>query len=133
MFAGTTGIVDYSNYDDMKYAIRKLDDSEFRNAFSRAYIRVKEHDHKRSLSRSPSRSRSHSRSRSRDRRSLVDLVVMNLNLTAVSFDLIEVNMQQISQIQVSAPFVVQISLEIHFFSLSFWFQRTVFVRMESLL
>ncbi|XP_020249639.1 serine/arginine-rich splicing factor SR34A-like [Asparagus officinalis] len=67
MFAGTTGIVDYSNYDDMKYAIRKLDDSEFRNAFSRAYIRVKEHDHKRSLSRSPSRSRSHSRSRSRDR------------------------------------------------------------------
>ncbi|XP_020277326.1 serine/arginine-rich-splicing factor SR34-like isoform X2 [Asparagus officinalis] len=64
---GTTGIVDYSNYDDMKYAIRKLDDSEFRNAFSRAYIRVKEHDRKRSLSRSPSRSRSHSRSRSRDR------------------------------------------------------------------
>ncbi|GAU11483.1 hypothetical protein TSUD_344720 [Trifolium subterraneum] len=37
---GMTGIVDYTNYDDMKYAIRKLDDSEFRNAFSRAYIRV---------------------------------------------------------------------------------------------
>ncbi|KAJ1385563.1 RNA-binding domain superfamily [Sesbania bispinosa] len=36
---GMTGIVDYTNYDDMKYAIRKLDDSEFRNAFSRAYIR----------------------------------------------------------------------------------------------
>ncbi|KAH1202977.1 Serine/arginine-rich splicing factor SR34A [Glycine max] len=35
-----TGIVDYTNYDDMKYAIRKLDDSEFRNAFSRAFIRV---------------------------------------------------------------------------------------------
>ncbi|TKY52255.1 Serine/arginine-rich splicing factor SR30 [Spatholobus suberectus] len=31
---GMTGIVDYTNYDDMKYAIRKLDDSEFRNAFS---------------------------------------------------------------------------------------------------
>ncbi|CAL9108420.1 unnamed protein product [Musa textilis] len=59
---GTIGIVDYTNYDDMKYAIRKLDDSEFRNAFSRAYIRVKEYDSKRSLSRS--RSRSHSNSRS---------------------------------------------------------------------
>ncbi|KAI3961187.1 hypothetical protein MKX01_035773 [Papaver californicum] len=61
---GTTGIVDYTNYDDMKYAIRKLDDSEFRNAFSKAYIRVKEYDSKRSLSRSRSRSRSDSRSRS---------------------------------------------------------------------
>ncbi|KAH7678697.1 splicing factor arginine/serine-rich 1/9 protein [Dioscorea alata] len=60
---GTVGIVDYTNYDDMKYAIRKLDDSEFRNAFSRAYIRVKEY--KQSLSRSRSRSRSYSRSRSR--------------------------------------------------------------------
>ncbi|XP_038974753.1 serine/arginine-rich splicing factor SR30-like isoform X1 [Phoenix dactylifera] len=59
---GTTGIVDYTNYDDMKYAIRKLDDSEFRNAFSRAYIRVREYDRRRSLSRS--RSRSYSRSRS---------------------------------------------------------------------
>ncbi|KAL5196125.1 Serine/arginine-rich splicing factor SR30 [Glycine soja] len=41
---GMTGIVDYTNYDDMKYAIRKLDDSEFRNAFSRAFIRVREYD-----------------------------------------------------------------------------------------
>ncbi|KAF8392591.1 hypothetical protein HHK36_022936 [Tetracentron sinense] len=61
---GTTGIVDYTNSDDMKYAIRKLDDSEFRNAFSRAYIRVKGYDSRRSLSRSHSRSRSYSRSRS---------------------------------------------------------------------
>ncbi|MBA0760295.1 hypothetical protein Gotri_023048 [Gossypium trilobum] len=37
---GAMGIVDYTNYDDMKYAIRKLDDSEFRNPFARAYIRV---------------------------------------------------------------------------------------------
>ncbi|KAI3874630.1 hypothetical protein MKW98_013081, partial [Papaver atlanticum] len=37
--SGTIGVVDYTNYDDMKYAIRKLDDSEFRNAFSRAYVR----------------------------------------------------------------------------------------------
>ncbi|XP_068662253.1 serine/arginine-rich splicing factor SR34B-like [Aristolochia californica] len=64
---GTTGIVDYTNYDDMKYAIRKLDDSEFRNAFTRAYIRVKEYDSKRSGSRSLSRSRSHSRSYSKSR------------------------------------------------------------------
>lgn len=77
-FAGTTGIVDYTNYDDMKYAvshffaymvlfiskdimdifsqallcftsykilrfllqIKKLDGSEFRNAFSKSYVRV---------------------------------------------------------------------------------------------
>ncbi|XP_018464820.1 serine/arginine-rich splicing factor SR30 isoform X1 [Raphanus sativus] len=58
---GMSGVVDYSNYDDMKYAIRKLDDSEFRNAFSRAYIRVREYE-SRSMSRSPYYSR---RSRSR--------------------------------------------------------------------
>ncbi|EEE54434.1 hypothetical protein OsJ_01505 [Oryza sativa Japonica Group] len=62
----TVGIVDYTTYEDMKYAIRKLDDSEFRNAFSRAYIRVRE-----SISRSrtpvssPSRGRSVSKSPSR--------------------------------------------------------------------
>ncbi|KAL5983742.1 hypothetical protein ACLOJK_017833 [Asimina triloba] len=64
---GTTGIVDYTNYDDMKYAIRKLDDSEFRNAFSRAYIRVEEYDSRKSLSRSRSRSKSYSRSPFRGR------------------------------------------------------------------
>ncbi|XP_006658109.1 serine/arginine-rich-splicing factor SR34 [Oryza brachyantha] len=62
--SGTIGIVDYTNYDDMKYAIRKLDDSEFKNAFSKAYIRVKEYDGKRSRSYSRSRSRSRSRGRS---------------------------------------------------------------------
>ncbi|KAI3448563.1 hypothetical protein Pfo_005228 [Paulownia fortunei] len=61
------GTVDYTNYDDMKYAIRKLDDSLFRNQFSLAYIRVEEYgsrcSYSRSLSRSPySRSRSPSRS-----------------------------------------------------------------------
>ncbi|GJX40321.1 peptidase C48, SUMO/sentrin/Ubl1 [Tanacetum coccineum] len=67
----TTGIADYTNYDDMKYAIRKLDDTEFRNAFSRAYIRVKEYDsrHSRSLSRSRSRSRSKSPKAKSSRRS----------------------------------------------------------------
>ncbi|KAL1350988.1 hypothetical protein AAHE18_06G064900 [Arachis hypogaea] len=61
---GTTGIVDYTNYDDMKYAIKKLDDSEFRNAFSRGYVRVREYDSRRDSSRSPSRGPSHSRGRS---------------------------------------------------------------------
>ncbi|KAJ9171822.1 hypothetical protein P3X46_015134 [Hevea brasiliensis] len=59
--SGTTGIVDYTNYEDMKSAIKKLDDSEFRNAFSRAYVRVREYDSKRDISRSPGRGRSHSR------------------------------------------------------------------------
>ncbi|CAA7399609.1 unnamed protein product [Spirodela intermedia] len=36
---GTVGLVDYTNLEDMKYAIRKLDDTEFRNPFSRSYIR----------------------------------------------------------------------------------------------
>ncbi|CAN1354865.1 Pentatricopeptide repeat-containing protein At1g77170, mitochondrial [Linum perenne] len=61
---GMRGIVEYTNYDDMKYALRKLDDSEFRNTFSRAYIRVREDDDgrspyysRRSYSRSPDYSR----------------------------------------------------------------------------
>ncbi|KAJ7008301.1 Pre-mRNA-splicing factor SF2 [Populus alba x Populus x berolinensis] len=65
--SGTTGIVDYTNYEDMKYAIKKLDDSEFRNAFSQAYVRVREYDSKRDSSRSPSRDRPHSRGRSDSR------------------------------------------------------------------
>ncbi|MFS7996755.1 putative RNA recognition motif domain, nucleotide-binding alpha-beta plait domain superfamily [Helianthus anomalus] len=66
--SGTTGIVDYTNYDDMKYVIRKLDDPEFRNAFSRGYIPVKEYDSGRSRSRSRSRGRDYCRSRSRSLR-----------------------------------------------------------------
>ncbi|BFI43506.1 serine/arginine-rich splicing factor 1 [Marchantia polymorpha subsp. ruderalis] len=65
---GTMGIVDFTNYDDMKYAIRKLDDSEFRNPFSRSFIRVKEdkgYGFRRSASRSASRSRSRSPGRTR--------------------------------------------------------------------
>lgn len=66
--AGTMGIVDFTNYDDMKYAIRKLDDSEFRNPFSRSFIRVKEEkgygSSRRSVTKSRSRSRSYSRSKS---------------------------------------------------------------------
>ncbi|KAL7601681.1 hypothetical protein Lser_V15G25727 [Lactuca serriola] len=72
---GMRGIVDYTNYDDMKYAVRKLDDSLFRNHFSKAYIRVEEYDrrHNESRSRSPSpyysRSRSPTHSYSSDSRS----------------------------------------------------------------
>ncbi|EPS63380.1 hypothetical protein M569_11405, partial [Genlisea aurea] len=69
--SGKTGIVDYTNYDDMKYAIKKLDDSEFRNAFSRGRIRVKEYDSRdvrgRSRSRSPSYSKGKTNGRSRSR------------------------------------------------------------------
>ncbi|KAI5072427.1 hypothetical protein GOP47_0012533 [Adiantum capillus-veneris] len=67
---GMKGLVDYTNYEDMKYAIRKLDDSEFRNRYTRAYIRVHETRDgvsQRSRTHSPSRSRSVSRSRSRSR------------------------------------------------------------------
>ncbi|CAH2039080.1 unnamed protein product [Thlaspi arvense] len=63
---GTTGVVDYTCYEDMKYAVKKLDDTEFRNAFSHGYVRVREHDSRKD-SRSPSRGRSYSRSRSRSR------------------------------------------------------------------
>ncbi|CAI0459854.1 unnamed protein product [Linum tenue] len=60
---GMRGIVEYTSYDDMKYAIRKLDDSEFRNAYSRAYIRVSSYSRSPYDSRSPYRSRrSYSRS-----------------------------------------------------------------------
>ncbi|XP_026401986.1 serine/arginine-rich splicing factor SR34A [Papaver somniferum] len=64
---GTMGLVDYTNYDDMKYAIRKLDDTEFKNPFSKAYIRVKAYETSPSRGRSSSRSSSRSRSRSRSR------------------------------------------------------------------
>ncbi|XP_030501604.2 serine/arginine-rich splicing factor SR34A isoform X1 [Cannabis sativa] len=67
---GTFGLVDYTNYDDMKYAIRKLDDTEFRNPWARAYIRVRKFEA--SPSRSVSRSRSRSRSPKRNRSKSVD-------------------------------------------------------------
>jgi len=75
---GMMGVVDYTNIDDIKYAVRKLDDSEFKNPFDRCFIRVKADKHSvlnrggrggrsRSRSRSKSRSRSRSKSRSRSR------------------------------------------------------------------
>ncbi|KAK3042067.1 hypothetical protein RJ639_001769, partial [Escallonia herrerae] len=59
---GTFGLVDYNNYEDMKYAIRKLDDTEFKNPWTRSFIRVEQYES------SPSRSRSRSRSLRRNRR-----------------------------------------------------------------
>ncbi|KAH7692503.1 splicing factor arginine/serine-rich 1/9 protein [Dioscorea alata] len=64
---GTIGLVDYTNYDDMKYAIRKLDDTEFKNPWARSFIRVKIYKGNTSRSRSPSKSRSRSRSPRRNR------------------------------------------------------------------
>lgn len=63
------GVVEYSNEDDMETALRKLDDTEFKNRYDSAYIRVKgkKDDRSRSRSRSRSKSRSVSRSRSRSR------------------------------------------------------------------
>lgn len=70
--SGMLGMVDYGTRDDMDRALRKLDDSEFRNPYDKAYIRVKEDRRRGSRSpprrRSPSpRGRSLSRSRSRSR------------------------------------------------------------------
>ncbi|KDO52800.1 hypothetical protein CISIN_1g0226881mg, partial [Citrus sinensis] len=38
VYSGTYGVVDYTNPEDMKYAIRKLDDTEFRNPWARGRI-----------------------------------------------------------------------------------------------
>lgn len=52
------GIVEFDSADDLDRAIRKLDDTEFRNPFDRSFIRIVEDDGGR-------RGRSRSRSRSR--------------------------------------------------------------------
>lgn len=57
------GVVEYSNEDDMENAIRKLDDTEFKNPFDKSYVRVRAANE-----RKERRSRSRSRSRDRDRR-----------------------------------------------------------------
>merc|ERR1712083_189908 len=66
-----TGAVEYLRYEDMKYALKKLDDTKFRSHEGEtAYVRVKEDlsgggGGRDSRSRSRTRSRSRSRSRSR--------------------------------------------------------------------
>lgn len=58
---GVLGVVEFDTPEDLARAIRKLDDTEFRNPFERAYIRVvDDSDDKRNHGK---RSRSRSRSR----------------------------------------------------------------------
>ena len=66
------GIVEFVSRDDMDYALRKLDDTEMKNPFDRAYIRCYPYEDDKPSSRPRSRSRSRSpaprgRSRSRSR------------------------------------------------------------------
>ncbi|CAI2352550.1 unnamed protein product [Caenorhabditis sp. 36 PRJEB53466] len=63
-----TGIVEFVNYEDVKYAIRKLDDTKFRShKGDTAYIRVREDSSAGGKKTSRDRSRSRSRSRTRSR------------------------------------------------------------------
>lgn len=65
VFHDGTGVVEFVRYEDMKYAVKKLDDTKFKSHEGEtAYIRVKEDSGRRSRSQS----RSRSRSRSGDRR-----------------------------------------------------------------
>uniref|UniRef100_A0A0N4U7T1 Splicing factor, arginine/serine-rich 1 n=1 Tax=Dracunculus medinensis TaxID=318479 RepID=A0A0N4U7T1_DRAME len=60
VFKDGTGVVEYTRYEDMKYAIKKLDDTKFKShEGDTSYIRVREAN-----SRSRSRSKTRSRSRS---------------------------------------------------------------------
>jgi arginine/serine-rich splicing factor 1/9 len=63
---GVLGVVEFETREDLKAAIRDLDDTEFKNPFNKCYIRVM--DDSRGGSRSRGRSYSRSRSRSRGRR-----------------------------------------------------------------
>lgn len=59
------GVVEYANEEDMEHAIRKLDDSEFKNPFDASYIRVKPANR----GRDRDRDRGHDRDRDYRRRS----------------------------------------------------------------
>lgn len=63
------GVVEFESAEDLKYAIKKLDDTEFKNPFDTVYIRIEEDTGSRGGGggRSPPRGRSPSRSRSRSR------------------------------------------------------------------
>ncbi|EUB59190.1 Splicing factor, arginine/serine-rich [Echinococcus granulosus] len=65
VFKDGSGVVEFLRYEDMKYALKKLDDSKFRSHEGEtSYIRVRE---ERQYSRSRSRSRSYSSPRDRGR------------------------------------------------------------------
>ncbi|KAI1715429.1 RNA recognition motif domain-containing protein [Ditylenchus destructor] len=64
VFRDGTGVVEYIRYEDMKYAIKKLDDTKFKSHEGETgYIRVREADDDGGRSRRRSRTRSRSRSR----------------------------------------------------------------------
>merc|ERR1711892_298728 len=71
VFKDGTGAVEYRRYEDMKYALKKLDDTKFKSHEGEtSYVRVKEDygsDGASSSKRSKSRSRTRSRSRKRSR------------------------------------------------------------------
>lgn len=55
---GLIGVVEFENQEDLDLAIRKLDDTEFKNPFERCYVRViDDSDYKKDRGRSRSRSR----------------------------------------------------------------------------
>lgn len=58
---GVIGVVEFDTPEDLARAVRKLDDTEFRNPFERAYIRVYDDSDKKGRDYSRSRSRSRSR------------------------------------------------------------------------
>ncbi|VDD77797.1 unnamed protein product, partial [Mesocestoides corti] len=65
VFKDGSGVVEFLRYEDMKYALKKLDDSKFRSHEGEtSYIRVRE---ERQYSRSRSRSRSYTSPRNRGR------------------------------------------------------------------
>jgi hypothetical protein len=61
------GIIDYSNKEDMENALRVLPETEFKNRYDRATVRVRRADSDDKISRSRSRDRRGSRSRIVDR------------------------------------------------------------------
>jgi len=65
VFKDGTGVCEYVRYEDMKYALKKLDDTKFKSHEGEtSYVRVKEDYGGGRRSRTRSRSRSNSRSRS---------------------------------------------------------------------
>lgn len=73
VYKGGEGVVEFVNYDDMRYAIRKLNNTKFKSHEGESsYIKLRE-DIPHSRSRSPrDRSRSRNRSRSRSRSPVYD-------------------------------------------------------------
>lgn len=71
VFKDGTGVCEFIRYDDMKYAVKHLDDTKFRSHEGEtSYITVKsDYTKRRSSSRSHSRSRSRSKSKSKSRAS----------------------------------------------------------------